>query len=148
MENFKRINKNSFLYFIEQKFDFNDLDQGGEGQAFENNEYIILQIWLNPICPHDENSIAGIIEYIKREGQGIGEGKTELKPDLDFENYLETYINRDPFGGKYSGKMIKEVFDAGDKRWLDTALKEMKNEFIRERLQYIIDRGGYGKINS
>lgn len=136
MENFRRSNKNSKLA------NGQDLDSL---LNLENEQTQILQIVPMPTNIYGVQTF--IVEYIEREGSS--EEKNEsLKPDLDFQNYLETYINRDPFGGKYSGKMIKEVFEAGDKRWLDTALKEMKNEFIRERLQYIIDRGGYGKINS
>lgn len=87
-----------------------------------------------------------IIEYISRLEEEMTAPCGQPQHDIDFENYLDTIINRDPFGAKYSNQPIKAVFEAGDKQWLDTALKNMKNEFIRERLQYIVERGGYGKI--
>lgn len=134
---FKRLNKNSKLkVFI--------LTNGTMGDAIaeilniESSNSLVLQVAL----------ISGtclIIEYIsKLEETMIDEPKS--KHDIDFENYLETTINKDPFGGKYSGMKLKTIFEQGDKQWLETALKEMKNEFIKDRLKYIVERGGYGKI--
>lgn len=134
---FKRLNKNSKLkVFV--------LTNGTMGEAIaeilniESSNSLVLQVAL----------ISGtclIIEYIsKLEETMIDEPKS--KHDIDFENYLETTINKDPFGGKYSGMKLKTIFEQGDKQWLETALKEMKNEFIKDRLKYIVDRGGYGKI--
>lgn len=134
---FKRLNKNSKLkVFI--------LTNGTMGEAIaeilniESSNSLVLQVAL----------ISGtclIIEYIsKLEETMIDEPKS--KHDIDFENYLETTINKDPFGGKYSGMKLKTIFEQGDKQWLETALKEMKNEFIKDRLKYIVERGGYGKI--
>ena len=134
---FKRLNKNSKLkVFI--------LTNGTMGEAvseilnIESSNSLVIQIAL----------ISGtclIIEYIsKLEEEMLEEPKS--RADIDFENYLDTTLNKDPFGGKYSGMKLRAVFEAGDKQWLATALKEFKNEFIRDRLQYIVDRGGYGKI--
>lgn len=140
MENFKRINKNSKISVgpIEQLL------------YLENATTMILQITGTGVksCiddPLGEYEIF-ICEYIERSEAQMPDHIGMPTADIDFENYLDTIINSDPFGGKYSNKPIKAVFEAGDREWLDTALKNMKNKFIRERLQYVVDRGGYGKI--
>lgn len=140
MENFKRINKNSILEFIEK------------GNGIVNETPRILEE-INE-CETERHQILQmvdmggffIIEKISRLEEEIATPIGNPTHDIDFENYLDTIINRDPFRGKYSNKQIKAVFEAGDREWLETALKSMKNDFIRERLQYIVDRGGYGKI--
>lgn len=135
---FKRLNKNSKVIFLSR---FGNDSLGSKIEELENKN-LILQIVSVPF--NNDNDFF-IIEYIsKLEETMIDEPKS--RADIDFENYLDTVINKDPFGGKYSGLKIKTVFENGDKQWLTTALKEMKNEFIKDRLQYIIDRGGYGKI--
>lgn len=134
---FKRLNKNSKLkVFI--------LTNGTMGDAvaeilnIESSNSLVIQIAL----------ISGtclIIEYVsKLEETMLDEPKS--KHDIDFENYLDTILNKDPFGGKYSGMKLRTIFEAGDRQWLSTAFKELKNEFIKDRLQYIVERGGYGKI--
>lgn len=132
---FKRLNKNSKIRFYGMKEFLNDestLDS-------IEDKYLILQMHT-----HEETDTM-VVEYIsKLENEMFDEPKS--KHDIDFENYLDTTLNKDPFGGKYSGMKLRAVFEAGDKQWLATALKEFKNEFIRDRLQYIVDRGGYGKI--
>lgn len=134
MENFRRINANSILIMADRQQFLND----SQWVAAIEHDKTILQL-----CNFGDDTI--IIEALPKTA--LTENKKELETDFDFENYLDTVINRDPFGAKYSGKKIKDIFIAGDKDWLDNALKNMKNEFIRERLQYIVDRGGYGKIN-
>lgn len=132
---FKRLNKNSKIRFYSMKEFLNDestLDS-------IEDKYLILQMHT-----HEETDTM-VVEYIsKLEDEMFDEPKS--KHDIDFENYLDTTLNKDPFGGKYSGMKLRAIFEAGDKQWLATALKEFKNEFIRDRLQYIVDRGGYGKI--
>lgn len=132
---FKRLNKNSKIRFYSMKEFLNDestLDS-------IEDKYLILQMHT-----HEETDTM-VVEYIsKLEDEMFDEPKS--RADIDFENYLDTTLNKDPFGGKYSGMKLRAVFEAGDKQWLATALKEFKNEFIRDRLQYIVDRGGYGKI--
>ena len=52
------------------------------------------------------------------------------------EEFRETILNNDPFF-KYSGAKLGEIFDAKDKAWLSKALKEMRNAYIKERLEYL-----------
>lgn len=134
MEIFKRQNKNSklTLYTKEQFFESTQIIDVIE------NDYTILQI----ICFDDTI----LVEAISKLEEEMTAPCGQPQHDIDFENYLETIINKDPFGGKYSGKPIKQVFIDGNKDWLNKALTELKNEFLRDRLQYIMSRGGYGKI--
>lgn len=130
---FKRLNKNSFIKLYTTGF-------------FENNE-ILYEIEENntilQIVEHERTNTL-IVEYLPRESQE--QIAVSFERDIEFENNLDTIINTDPFGAKYSGKSIREIFECGDREWLDKALKLMHNEFIRKKLQYIVDRGGYGKI--
>lgn len=135
---FKRMNKNSKLAW--RWAGFFEIDD------FENEQTQVLQVVFVP--QHDGNGGFFMVEYISRLEEEMTSPVGTTTTDIDFENYLETTINKDPFGGKYSGKQIKDVFLAGDKAWLDNALSNMKNDFIRDRLEYIVARGGYGKINN
>lgn len=138
---FKRMNVNSTIKFCSR---FGEQHLQKELEELEKDN-LILQIVSVPYQEKDNDYF--LIEYIKRPSNAEAEKiYNEHYGDIDFENYLDTVINKDPFGAKYSGKKIREVFENGDAKWLETALKELRNEFIRDRLQYIVDRGGYGKI--
>lgn len=134
---FKRMNVNSMICYGElDKLLYN-----------ENANTIILQIvslGTQRVCDDGIVRDEFLCEYIDKPKQS--EMAVARSDDIDFENYLDTTINKDPFGAKYSGKKIREVFENGDIQWLEKALKELRNEFLRDRLQYIVDRGGYGKI--
>ena len=132
---FKRINKNSKIRFYGMQEFLND-----ESTLYSiEDKNLILQM-----ITHEETDTI-IVEYVsKLEEEMLDEPKS--RADIDFENYLDTTLNKDPFGGKYSGMKLRTIFEEGDKQWLSTALKELKNEFIKDRLKYIVDRGGYGKI--
>ena len=140
---FKRLNKNSKIIFCSR---FGPESLGAKIVEIENQN-LILQI-VNVPFVRDSSTIDNdyfIIEYISKLEETMTD-EPKSKHDIDFENYLETTINKDPFGGKYSGMKLRTIFEQGDKQWLETALKEMKNEFIKDRLKYIVERGGYGKI--
>lgn len=135
MEQFKRLNKNSCLLMYERMKFFSE----DTPLTIIEEKYIILQIF-------DGVNDSIIVEALPRFMDDAEEETPAHTGDIYFENYLETIINKDPFGGKYSGKPIKQVFIDGNKEWLNKALTELKNEFLRDRLQYIMSRGGYGKI--
>lgn len=148
MESFKRMNANS-------KLDIVAIEDAGK---FENDKTMILQIFpLGEIlCKGGPN--AGLIEkmylceYISRlEEENVPAtfpSNAMPRGDIDFENYLDTTINKDPFGGKWSGKTIRAVFEAGDAEWVHRATTEMRNDFIRSKVEYIMQRGGYGKVRN
>ena len=132
---FKRLNKNSVVR-IYSTIDF--LNNEETLFIIEENNTILQMI-------EHEATDSLIVEYLPRE-QNVMTNDVSFERDIEFENNLDTIINTDPFGAKYSGKSIREIFECGDREWLDKALKLMHNEFIRKKLQYIVDRGGYGKI--
>lgn len=51
-------------------------------------------------------------------------------------DYLSTIINNDPFG-KYSGEELSVVFQNKDKKWIDTCIKNMRNTYIKDRVEYL-----------
>ena len=87
-----------------------------------------------------------LVEYLPKEEPHTDAPYKWVSGDMDFENSLDTIINKDPFGAKYSGRAIREIFENGDREWLDIALSKMHNAFIVDKLKYILERGGYGKI--
>lgn len=130
---FKRLNKNSKLHFF--VLNNTNIEQLAE---HENEDTIILQIV-------QIDAIVHVVEYIPREKNAL-QIENCFERDIEFDNALDTIINNDPFGAKYSGKPIRCIFENGDNEWLDKALNLMHNEFIRKKLEYIVARGGYGKI--
>lgn len=135
MTNFRRLNVNSELHI----YTVGDFFYGNECVLYSlefKKEWVILQWQMI-----DPDHI--LVEALHCQTVDTSNAN---KGDIDFENYLDTVINKDPFGAKYSGKKIREVFESGDAVWLERALAELRNNFLRDRLQYIVDRGGYGKI--
>lgn len=133
---FKRLNKESEINI----FDMEKISTAQFVDAINNIEKngIILQMAIQ------QDTSLMVIEYLPTK-----EHETPYKcidGDIEFENSLDTIINNDPFGAKYSGKMIREIFENGDKQWIDTALSKMHNQFIVNKLKYIVERGGYGKV--
>lgn len=66
--------------------------------------------------------------------------KSDAQKEL--ETALNTVLTNDP-RGKYSGCMLKEPFDNGDRDWIEWCLLHMQNKFIRNRIE-IIYKSGYG----
>lgn len=58
---------------------------------------------------------------------------------------LDTVLNKDPFGD-YSGCKIKEIFDAKDSEWIERAIAEMNNEFIRKKIEQL--KGAYQRAGA
>lgn len=133
---FKRLNKNSQLKFIYLSPD-NKLDS-----FIDVNEIVEDGVLLQMVGIESLHQI--VLEILPREAQE--QSTSSFERDIEFDNALDTIINNDPFGAKYSGKPIRCIFENGDNEWLDKALNLMHNEFIRKKLEYIVARGGYGKI--
>ena len=92
-----------------------------------------------------------IIEYVSdadwenfiNEGAFASSAESDdLGADLT-EEYLQTTLNKDPFGAKHSGETLSQIFES-DPAWCIKASKELKNQFIRDRINYLLERG-YGK---
>lgn len=62
--------------------------------------------------------------------------KTQQVDENLVYDYRETIINNDPFG-KYSGEKIGKIFDLGDSGWIKNAIKNMKNQYIKDRVSYL-----------
>ena len=61
------------------------------------------------------------------------------------EEYREVVINNDPFG-KYSGYDIGDIFDAQDINWINRCIKDMRNDYIKSRVEYLKDH--YKKVGA
>lgn len=61
------------------------------------------------------------------------------------EEYREVVINNDPFG-KYSGYAIGDIFDAQDINWINRCIKDMRNDYIKSRVEYLKDH--YKKVGA
>lgn len=59
----------------------------------------------------------------------------QVDEDLIYD-YRETIINNDPFG-KYSGTKLGEIFDKNDIGWVNNCIKNMKNAYIKDRVNYL-----------
>lgn len=51
--------------------------------------------------------------------------------------YRAIVLNNNGFNGKWSGKTLGELFDANDREFIDKAIREMKNEYIREKIVFL-----------
>lgn len=94
------------------------------------NNFILFEV-----CDFDK-----IVELIPFNLQSLKKDDNIESDKL--EEFRETILNNDPFF-KYSGAKLGEIFDAKDKAWLSKALREMRNAYIKERLEYL---NGYYKI--
>lgn len=122
--------------FINSKMEIIPLDTSFMG----TNDYIVLQI------ENLGNNFA-IVEFIENNEicdlipltAVVGTTKSQTQ-NADFDEKLEEYrsviLNKDPFG-KYSGASLGEIFDNKDINWINQCLKNMKNEYIRERVAYL-----------
>ena len=61
------------------------------------------------------------------------EEKVKTKQEQDLENALDTVLNKDPFGDVYSGWKLKDIME-NDPEWIDKAIKDLKNTFIKDKL--------------
>lgn len=63
--------------------------------------------------------------------------------DSALDDALACVITRDPFGGAYTGRTLREA--CRDTKWREKASKELKNTYLRDRVD-LIDaaiKGGY-----
>ena len=51
--------------------------------------------------------------------------------------YRAITLNTNAFNGKWGGKTLGELFDANDREFIEKAIKEMKNEYIREKIVFL-----------
>lgn len=56
--------------------------------------------------------------------------------DEKIKEYSDVVLNNDPFY-KYSGQTLGAIIEAKDVNWINKALKEMRNEYIKIRIEYL-----------
>ena len=107
----------------------------------------------------NEDGRFGFIEYIEADniadyiaeqsGMSPTTNSAPIEPvksesQKELETALNTVLTNDP-RGKYSGCMLKEPFDNGDRDWIEWCLSHMQNKFIRNRIE-LIYKANYGNI--
>lgn len=110
-----------------------------------NNKFIIqVEPQMdNLIVEYCEN--AQIVDLIPFTSN-ISTPRQEPQGDLHkVEEYREVVINNDPFG-KYSGYAIGDIFDAQDINWINRCIKDMRNDYIKSRVEYLKDH--YKKVGA
>lgn len=132
MNNFKRIDKRSTLVFWPKKDQTDDFDSLFE--TIDNAEITgeVLQVaWLD-----DGHAIVEVLPFAV-ENETKDESAVE---DEQLNECRDTILNRDPFGFGFSGKKLGEIEkDPRGLTWLERASKEMRNEFIRQKVDYILN---------
>lgn len=110
-----------------------------------NNKFIIQ------VEPQMDNLIveycesAQIVDLIPFTSN-ISTPRQEPQGDLHkVEEYREVVINNDPFG-KYGGHSLGEIFDAQDINWINRCIKDMRNDYIKSRVEYLKDH--YKKVGA
>lgn len=110
-----------------------------------NNKYIIqvepqMDNLIVEYC--DKSEIVDLIPFTSN----ISTPRQEPQGDLHkVEEYREVVINNDPFG-KYSGYAIGDIFDAQDINWINRCIKDMRNDYIKSRVEYLKDH--YKKVGA
>lgn len=111
------------------------------------NKYFIIQIDL----PTNHCAIVEYCEYSEIVDlipftSNIPTPRQEPQGDLHkVEEYREVVINNDPFG-KYGGHSLGEIFDAQDINWINRCIKDMRNDYIKSRVEYLKDH--YKKVGA
>lgn len=124
--------------YLNSEFNLYDLMDSLRGEL--ENKYIIQSEITNNFLLVEFCDFDKIVELIPFNLQNL-KNNDNIESDK-LEEFRETILNNDPFF-KYSGAKLGEIFDAKDKAWLSKALKEMRNAYIKERLEYL---NGYYKI--
>lgn len=128
----KRLSKYSQIKIIDLNDPSKDLDFQG---------HKIIQV----IMPTQADPQFALIEVIPNDKIKLYESTSDTtqeketkKQDKTLEEYRKVVLNTDPFGNTFSGKTLGFIFD-NSPEWVDHALNNMKNDYIRDRLQYIKD---------
>lgn len=53
------------------------------------------------------------------------------------DEYKAITLNTNSFNDKWSGHTLGELFEANDREFIERAKKEMKNEYIKERIIFL-----------
>ena len=123
--------------FVNSEFkivDIDTLDRFGLEKKYIIAVERIGEDYICEYCQQDE--VVDLIPFdtVVNSGQ-----KPARKPESESDKiaeYRAVILNKDPFG-KYSGKTLGEIIDANDEQWLDKVVKTMKNDYIRQRIEFL-----------
>lgn len=113
----------------------------------EENKFFIIQVEpsINQSLIVEYCESAQMVDLIPFTSN-ISTPRQEPQGDLHkVEEYREVVINNDPFG-KYSGYAIGDIFDAKDINWINRCIKDMRNDYIKSRVEYLKDH--YKKVGA
>lgn len=97
----------------------------------------MTNFWCVEYCKHDE--VVDLIPFDSVVKSGYNQPQTKPQSDQEkIAEYRAIVLNKDPFA-KYSGKTLGEIIDSNDEAWYSKVVSQMRNEFIRTRLQYLHD---------
>lgn len=126
--------------FLNSKIEIFGINYNIEDSAKINNDIFFIQnekmnedFQLIEYCFKDE-----ILDLIPFSTIGANNGtiKQNTYSDDKIKEYSEIVLNNDPFF-KYSGSTLGAIIEAKDKNWINRALKEMRNEYIKTRIEYL-----------
>lgn len=100
---------------------------------FIQSEKINDNLLLLEICKPDE--ICDLIPF-STTGANNGTLQQNTYSDDKIKEYSDVVLNNDPFY-KYSGSTLGAIIEAKDVNWINKALKEMRNEYIKSRIEYL-----------
>lgn len=102
------------------------------------NDFIIQAEQVGDIILVEHCANDQVTELIKFDAlSGIIKPVEPKQNDAEkIAEYRDVVLKNDPFQ-KYSGKKLGEIMDANDDKWVDLCLKNMKNEYIRERIKFL-----------
>lgn len=66
---------------------------------------------------------------------------TQVIESKELTEAKNTILNTDPFGNRHAGQTLGEIVK-DDPAWVQKALKEMTNKYIRDRLELIVESEG------
>lgn len=129
----KRVFLNSEIFF--QFISKDDLF----GKVLEDKYVIQVEGLTNGLVIEycDKKDILDLIPFVASNMQEMA--KNQPRGDINKVNeYRDVIINKDPFM-VYSDCPIGKIFDDKNAKWISRCLKEMKNEYIKDRVEYLVD---------
>ena len=129
----KRVFLNSEIFFA---FGFNAEDIAN---IFDDKYIIQVESMSNGLIFEycNKSDILDLIPFVASNMQEMA--KNQPRGDINKVNeYRDVIINKDPFM-VYSDCPIGKIFDDKNAKWISRCLKEMKNEYIKDRVEYLVD---------
>lgn len=126
----KRIFENSNLEIGKYEEMKDTLENVNIIQVESNGELVIVE-W----CKYED--YLDMIPFLISKPQDMA--RNAPKGDINKVNeYREVELLKDPFM-RYSGYTLGEIFDNKDIKWINKCLQDMKNEYIKDRVAYLVE---------